>query len=335
MQITQNLQPTLQMAFTAAYNRYLEQYLKRTPEVYGEETINTLESEQYWLGDIPGMRAWVTARTYQQIREYDRKLTSKPWTSEGFRYNRVQNTGPNVGQLTSRMSRQLNIADQFADEVCVRFLQNGQGTNNNGTPSSFNINGYDFTNEAFDKRAFFWGGSNAADTAAKADRGYSNVIDGAGTTLGNIGDDIVKALTRMAGGDDDSFVSDTGLKLAIRPTRIITSYGMYLKINQVLGSNTDTSATNNPNGNPNINNPLSGANLTVGWSSYITGNSYYILSTDMMMPVYWQTTTVEGRRIIMDVDDTNLASEGWYGIATSLWGMAGYGFPWCAVKIEN
>ena len=323
MQITQNLQPTLQMAFTAAYNRYLEQYLKRTPEIYGEETISTLESEQYWLGDIPGIRAWVTARTYQQIREYDRKLTSTPWTTEGFRYNRVQNTGPNVGQLTSRMTRQLQIVDRFPDEVCVRFLANGENTANDGTPSSFNINGYSFTNEAFDGRPFF-----DRSSTAKAARGYVNVIDG-GASSQNIVDNIVAALTRMAGGNDDSFVSDTGLKLAITPTTIVSSYGMYLKLNQVLGSSTDVTQDN-----PSVNNILSGANLRLLWSPFVEGNSYFILSTNMMMPVYWQTTTVEGRRVIMDVDETQLAAEGWYGIASSIYGTAGYGFPWSAIKVE-
>ena len=322
MQITQNLQPTLQMAFTAAYNRYLTEYLKRTPEVYGEETINTLESEQYWLGDIPGIRRWVTARTYQQLKEFDRKLTSVAWTTEGFRYNRVQNTGPNVAQLTGRMSRQLQIVDQFPDEVCVKMLANGGGSA--ATAANFDINGHQFSNAAFDDLPFF--SSHASVIAA---RGYSNVQTLAGTSLANVQDALIEAMALMAGSEDNSPETDTGHKVQLMPDLVLAPFKMYLLLNQVIGANTDVKQNNF-----NIRSPLQGMNLRTVWSPHLKGNGFIVLHTSLMRPVYWQTTNVEGRRVIMDVDDTQLAAEGWYGIASSIWGMGGYGFPWSAIKVS-
>ena len=54
-----------------------------------------------------------------------------------------------------------------------------------------------------------------------------------------------------------------------------------------------------------------------------------------MAPTYWQTTLVQGSRIILDIDEANLASEGWYGIAASIYGIGEYGLPFTCVKVNN
>ena len=53
MYINQNLQPTLRSTFRAAYNRYIAKRRMMVSNLYMENTIDTLESEDYWLGDIP------------------------------------------------------------------------------------------------------------------------------------------------------------------------------------------------------------------------------------------------------------------------------------------
>ena len=120
-----------------------------------EDEITTLESEDYWLGDIPaGVREWVGPRTYEELAQFDKKLVSKPWTTPGWRYNRVQNAGPNIAQLSQRMVATINRCESYIDRHCVDLLVAGT------------------SGLAYDGETFFDDGSG---------RNFSNIHTGTGT----------------------------------------------------------------------------------------------------------------------------------------------------------
>ena len=55
MVITQNLQPALRTAFRIANAAFEERRPQQLTSIYFEEEIDELVSEEFWLGDIPGI----------------------------------------------------------------------------------------------------------------------------------------------------------------------------------------------------------------------------------------------------------------------------------------
>ena len=301
MIITQNLQPSLRTAFRIANSNFEDRRPSQLQSIYYEDTIDTLESQEYWLGDIPGIEEWVTTRTYQEIAEYDKTLKSKPWTTRGWRYNRVQNTGPNIPQLSKKMGRSINICERYPADFCVNLLADGE------------------TGLAYDKIPFFEDGTS---------RNFSNIVTGTGVSSAALQTDLIAAMNAMA-----AFKTDTELEIELEPTLIICPFQLYLDLVQLVTSPSSLKE----NQNSGVVNPVRSAfpNFRVQWSRKLKDNNdWYMIHDDIMQPTYWQTTRVEGQRIILDISD-HTADEGWYGIAASIWGMGDYGFPWTAVKVKN
>ena len=299
MEILQNLQPTLKTAFRAAYNRYIAKRKAKTSVLYMEDEIDTLESQDYWLGDIPaGVQAWVGPRTYAELAQFDKKLVSKPWTTPGWRYNRVQNTGPNIGQLTQRMTATINRCEDYIDKHCVDLLVAGG------------------TGLAYDGNTFFNSGS---------DRNFSNIYTASGTGVG--------ALKAALAGVIDLYgkmETDTGEQIELEPSSVLVPLSLYLDMAEVIKSASAPEA----NKSSGVYNAIREFGLSVQWSRRLSGTDWYVISnTEGMAPTYWQTTKVQGSRIILDIDEANLASEGWYGIAASIYGIGEYGLPFTCVKV--
>ena len=311
MQLTQNLQPALRTAFRIANSQYEDRQPGQLESIYYEDIIDELVSDEYWLGDIPGIRQWVTTRTYQEIAEYDRRLISKPWTTEGWRYNRVQRTGANIPQLTKKMGRTIDFCNRYPAQFCVNLLADGE------------------KNTAYDKQPFFNGLIAAADGSVTGlTRDFPNMIEGTGVSSAALQNDLVRAMSAMAG-----FVTDTGIEIELEPTLIICPFDLYLDLVQLVTSPSSLKE----NQNSGVVNPIRSAFPTfrVQWSRKLKdSNDWYMIHDDIMQPTYWQTTRVEGQRIILDISDKT-ADEGWYGIAASIWGMGDYGFPWTAIKVKN
>ena len=301
MQITQNLQPALRTAFRIANGQFESRRPRQLDSIYFEEEIDELISEEFWLGDIPGIREWVTRRTYQEIGEYDKRLISKPWTTGGWRYNRVQRAGPNIPQLTRKMSRTIDICDRQPADYCVDLLINGH------------------QRKAYDGINFFEDGST---------RNFANIITGNGSSRGALKQDLLNAMSAMA-----KFKTDTELEIELEPTLIVCPFSLYLDLVELTTSPSSTLDGQNAG----VPNPIRKAfpNLRTQYSrKLVDSNDWYMIHDDIMQPTYWQTTRVESQRIILDVKN-NVEDEGWYGIAASIWGIGDYGFPWTAVKVTN
>ena len=301
MRIVQNLQPTLNMSFRAAYNRYIAKRRDMVMSLYMEDEIQNLESEEYWLGDIPaGVREWVGPRTYQELAKFKKKLVSKPWTTPGWRYNRVQNTGPNIMQLMQRMTATINRCEDYIDRHCVDLLVNGE------------------VGKAYDNIAFFEDGTS---------RSFSNLMAGGGTDTSKLKRDLIKAIELFG-----KMKTNTGEQIELEPSIVLVPLGLFLDMAEVIKSASST----DENKNSGVYNSIREFGLRVQWTRKLTGNNWYLISnTEGMAPTYWQTTLVEGSRIILDIDETNLASEGWYGIAASIYGIGEYGLPFTCVKVKN
>ena len=301
MLITQNLQPALRTAFRIANGQFEQRRPSQLTSIYYEDTIDEIISEDFWLGDIPGIQEWVTRRTYQEIGEYDKRLISKPWTTGGWRYHRVQRAGPNIPQITRKMNRTINICERQPADFCVDLLAAGE------------------TGKAYDDIVFFEDGTN---------RNFNNIVEGNGSSLEALATDLVAAFDVMS-----KFKTDTELDIELEPTLIICPWSLYLNLVELTASSSSTRA----NANSGVVNPIRSAfpNFRVQYSRKLSDtNDWYIIHDDIMQPTYWQTTRVEGQRIILDIKD-NTQDEGWYGIAASIWGMGDYGFPWTAVKVKN
>ena len=301
MQITQNLQPALRTAFRLANAAFEERRPAQLTSIYFEEEIEELVSEEFWLGDIPGIEEWVTRRTYQEIAEYDRRIISKPWTTGGWRYNRVQRAGPNISSLTRKMSRTIQMCARQPADFSIELLKKGE------------------TEKAYDEINFFEDGTT---------RDFSNVHTGNGTSLAALQEDLIGAFKLMS-----QFKTDTGIEVELEPTLIVCPWELYLDLVELITSPSSTRA----NANSGVVNPVRTAfpNFRVQYSRKLSDtNDWYLIHDDIMQPTYWQTTRVEGQRIILDVKD-NTADEGWYGIAASIWGNGDFGFPWTAVKVKN
>ena len=263
-----------------------------------QDSIDTLVSEDYWLGDVPGIEEWLTARTYQELAQFDKKITSKPYTTRGWRYNRIQRAGPNIAQLTSRMSRTINVCSWYPDKACIDLLNKGS------------------TELAYDGQPFF----------SAAGREYNNTYTYTGNTLATLTADLSGIIKQMA-----TFSTDTGLAIEMTPDVILCGMDTYINLKTLLNSNTFAVLEN-----PSTANPFSEFGLRVIWSPYVPAETYYVMSTRLgMKPLFWQTTTVEGRNITLDIDDTHVASEGWYGIAASIYGAADFGFPFTCIKVSK
>ena len=301
MIITQNLQPALRTAFRIANSRFEDSRLSQLRSIYYEDTIDELISEEYWLGDIPGIREWVTRRTYQDILEYSKRLISKPWTTGGWRYNRVQRTGPNIPQLTKKMGRTINICERLPADQSVQLLKDG------GNATALAYDGYPFFQD---------------DTT---NRNFKNQIIQTGTSFAALKTDLENAMDTMA-----EFKTDTDLDIELEPTLIVCPWRIYLDLVTLVTSASSTE----DNKNSGVVNPIKAGlpNFRVEYSRKLTGNTWYLIHDEIMQPTYWQTTRVEGQRIILDVKDET-ADEGWYGIAASIWGIGDYGFPWTCVKV--
>ena len=301
MVITQNLQPALRTAFRIANAAFEERRPQQLTSIYFEEEIDELVSEEFWLGDIPGIREWVTRRTYQEIAEYERRIISKPWTTGGWRYNRVQRAGPNISSLTRKMTRTISMCARQPADFCINLLKDGE------------------TEKAYDEINFFEDGTS---------RDFSNIHTGTGTSLAALQNDLVSAFDLMS-----KFKTDTGIEVELEPTLIIVPWALYLDMVELVTSPSST----RDNANSGVVNPVRSGlpNLRVQYSRKLTDtNDWYLIHDDIMQPTYWQTTRVEAQRIILDIKD-NTADEGWYGIAASIWGNGDYGFPWTAVKVKN
>ena len=301
MRIVQNLQPTLNMSFRAAYNRYIAKRRDMVMSLYMEDEIQNLESEEYWLGDIPaGVREWVGPRTYQELAKFNKKLVSKPWTTPGWRYNRVQNTGPNIMQLSQRMTATINRCEDYIDRHCVDLLVNGE------------------VGKAYDKTAFFEDGTS---------RSFSNIMAGGGTDTSKLKKNLIDAIELFG-----KMKTDTGEQIELEPSIVLVPLGLFLNMAEVIKSASSTDI----NKNSGVYNSIREFGLRVQWTRKLTGSDWYLISnTEGMAPTYWQTTLVEGSRIILDIDESNLKSEGWYGIAASIYGIGEYGLPFTCVKVNN
>ena len=301
MNTDQNLQATLRTSYRAAYNSYLTLPRRGISEIYISAEIDTKSSEEHWLGDIPGVEEWVDERTYQDLAKYSQVLTSKPYTTRGWRYHRIQNAGQNVNDLRDRMTRTIQQCDRYPDEFMINLLAAGENT------------------DAFDGVRFF---SNATGV-----RVTDNLFAGTGVTEENLQDDLTSAMIAMT-----RYVSDTGVRIEVVPDTIVCPFNLYLKFRKILESVGDPSENN-----ANVINPFREFDFRIVWSAALTDpNDWYLLTTRQgIFALYWQTTQVDGNRINLDIDETKLASAGYVGVAASIWGTGAFGFPWAAAKVKN
>ena len=199
------------------------------------------------------------------------------------------------------MGRTIAQTDDLIDEFCVKLLVNGQ----------------EATALAYDEAPFFDDGTN---------RSFSNVLAGKGVTASNLESDIGDVMELYA-----NMRTDKGNKIEIKPNNILCSLPLYLKFAKILKS-----PTTSDQANANVINILREFGLTIDWTHKLSGNTWYMMTNDLgMRPTYWQTTRIQGSRVILDVDETHLASEGWYGIAASLYGIGDYGLPFTCVRVNN
>lgn len=301
MNTDQNLQATLRTSYRAAYNAYLALPRRSLSEIYRSSEIDTKSSEEHWLGDVPGVEEWVDERTYQDLALYSDTLTSKPYTTRGWRYHRIQNAGSNRQDLRDRMTRTIQQCDRYPDQAISALLVAGT------------------SRLAFDGVAFF------SDAAGK--RLTDNLVTGTGISEAQLMTDLTTAFVQAS-----QFTSDTGILIEVIPDTIVCSFALYLKFKKILTSNSSLDSGQNEG----VVNPFRDFNIRLVWSPWITGNDWYLLTTQQgIFALYWQTTMVDGQRIILDLDETKLASAGYVGIAASIWGAPAYGFPWAALKVAN
>ena len=305
MTVDQNLQATLRSAYRAAYNAFAMMPRRMLSSMYTQAEIVTKTSEEYWLGDVPGVEEWINERTYEDLAKFNQTLTSKPWTTRGWRYNRVQNAGPNVMDLRNRMTRTIQQADREPDRFMTKLLERGE------------------TELAYDGLPFF---SNASGT-----RNTDNLLPGAkaGTdpTDLELMRDLEKAFIAMS-----EFQTDTGNEAEIIPNLIVCSFKNFLKFRKVL----ESTGSLEHNQSSAVMNPFNDFMIDLAWSPYLQNkDDWYALSTNQgLFAMYWQTTTVDMQRIILDIDETKLASAGYVGVAASIWGNGTFGLPFAALKVK-
>lgn len=303
MTTEQNLQATLRSSYRAAYNAIIATAPSAISQIYTSAEIETTSSEEHWLGDIPGIEEWVDERTYQDLAQYSQVLTSKPYTTRGWRYNRVQNAGDNVQTLRDRMTGTIEQCTKYPDEYIVKLLASGQST------------------DAFDGVNFF---SNVSGV-----RRIDNLLAGTGTSEDALMADLTSVFVAMS-----KFTSDTGNLVNVIPDTVVCPMILYFKFRKIFES-TGTLVANQNSGVINV--FRDEFNLNIVWSPYLTDeNDWYAISTRQgIFSLYWQTTMVDGQRVILDIDETKLAAAGYAGVAGSIMGTGAFGLPWAAVKVTN
>ena len=159
---------------------------------------------------------------------------------------------------------------------------------------------------AYDGETFFDDGSG---------RNFSNIQTGSGTGVDGLRDDLGDVIELYG-----KMKTDTGEQIEVEPSAVLVPLPLYLDMAEVLKSESASGRVGTGSGaaakSSGIYNAIREFGLSLQWSRRLTGNDWYVISnTEGMAPIYWQTTLVQGSRIILDIDEANLSSEGWYGIA--------------------
>ena len=303
MTTEQNLQATLRTSYRAAYNSIVETEPTPISQIYTTAEIQTTSSEEHWLGDVPGVEEWVDERTYQDLAQYSQVLTSKPYTTRGWRYHRVQNAGENVQTLRDRMTGTINQCIRYPDEYMIKLLAAGENT------------------PAYDGEDFF---SNVS-----GPRRFDNLLAGTGAGEAALMHDLTAVFVAMS-----AFRSDTGNLVNVIPDTVVCPLVLYFRFRKIFES-TGTLVANQNSGVINV--FRDEFNLNIVWSPYLTDqNDWYAISTRQgIFSLYWQTTMVDNQRVILDIDETKLAAAGYAGVAASIMGTGAFGLPWAAVKVKN
>ena len=307
MVVNQNIQNTLRMTFRAAYNAYLLRPRTVLSQAYDMSVIETLISEEHWLGDVPGVEEWINEKTYQDLAKYDKILKSKSWTTRGFRFHAVEDAGQNVADIRTRMDRLIVQCERFPDRYIVQqLLLKGK------------------TGVAFDGVPFFSGKTGA--------RYINNILtsdaSGADATEEELMTDLENVLNTMI-----QYESDTGSAIEIRPNLIICPFKYYLKFQKILRS----AASVSQNENSMVINPFNEFDIRVAYSPFLSNSNewYAVCTEDGIRPFYWQTTRVNGMTTELSIDEAKLKSMGFYGVSANIYGIGEYGFPWSCVMVEN
>ena len=299
---TQNRRAALRGLFQSALNEFGS---KKKPSnlssVYYTNTIEEEISEDYAFGDVPGGKPWDSDRVFQRLAKYKFTIESRPWTGGEFRFDRLQNVASNANLIRGHMQKSIAVVDDIPDQQVIKTLENAENLN------------------AFDGQPFFL-------QAAAGQRKYPNMITKAGVTEADIKSDLDKVDNLL-----DGFVTNTGNELELEAITILAPTSLYNTFRTI----TESRASTEDSKNAGVINTYDKWNvIRVPRLSNSTQSWYVLINTPTAYPIIWQTTTVEGQRIILDIVDYTVGLNSSVGVGAGIYGNAAVAYPWAAIKVK-
>ena len=298
---TQNLAPaTLAIFQTALDNYYNKERQSGLQGTYRNVEVEKEVTQNYALGDVPGAKDWRGPRSFQRFEKYSFSITSKPITGGEIEFDRIMDIGQNAVHIQDSMARSIRVVGREPEKRVLDALVSGN------------------TTKAYDGDTFF--------LSTTAERGYANLHTATGQTEDDLKNDIDSVEELMG-----KVESNTGNDLEITSNTILAPTALFNKFRRITESTADTS----DNKNSNV------INIYNGWRAVkvpgLTGNSWYVVASDggeEIYPVIWQTTTVQGQRIILDVVDSLVGIAGTVMFAASMYGGVSLAHPFAAFKVQ-
>ena len=299
---TQNRRNALRGIFQTAMNDYHSQAKpSNISAAYYSNTIAEETSEDYAFGDVPGGKAWNSDRRFQRLAKYKFNITSTPWTGGEFKFDRLMNVAQNANLIRGHMQKSIAVVDRIPDQQVIKTLQNAENLT------------------AFDGQKFFL-------AAAAGQRRYANMINKTGVTEANIKTDLDRLNDIL-----DGFETNTGNELELDAVTILAPTSIY----NVFRTITESRASTEDNKNANVVNLYDKWNvIRVPKLNNTTKSWYALINTPTAYPIIWQTTTIEGDRIRLDIVDYTEGINSSIGVGASIYGAAAVAYPWAAIKVK-
>ena len=248
---------------------------------------------------MPGAKLWRGPRTFQRFEEYSMEITSKPWTGGEIEFDRLMDIGRNATKIQSSMTDSIRVVSRIPNQQVVNAIVDGE------------------TTDAYDGEKFF--------LSSTAERGYANMVSQTGTDEAALKSGIDKIEVALG-----QVVSNTGRELQLSSRTIICPTALFNTFRTI----TESTASTVDNKNANV------INLYNGWRAVnvpqLKGNSWYVLvNGEESYPVIWQTTTIKGQSIILDVIDAFVGIHGTIMYAASMYGAAKLAHPFALFKVKT